>query len=67
MHTSQPALQATIPVVSRKNFGAAYKHSAAEAPKQRTQLATHADIAVIAELVPVSVVPTKYFPQPSFG
>lgn len=48
-------------------MGAAYKHSAALAPKQRTQLATQAEIEVIAELVDVSVVPKKYFPHPSLG
>jgi hypothetical protein len=42
-------------------------HSATVGPKQSTQLATHADIAVITELVDVSVVPTKYFPHPSLG
>lgn len=67
IQTSHPAEQATILVVSKKNFGAAYKHSAALAPKQSTQFATHAEIVVMAELVEVSVVPTKYFPQPSFG
>jgi hypothetical protein len=54
-------------VASRKNLGAAVKHSAADAPKHNIQLAAQAVIEVIAELVLVKVVPTKYFPHPSFG
>jgi hypothetical protein len=67
IHTSHPAGQATILAVSKKNFGAAYKHSPTEGPKQRTQFATQAEMVVMAELVVVRVVPTKYFPHPSFG
>lgn len=68
MQTSQPAAQATIPVVSKKNFGKAYKQSKRVLPKHKAQLATHAEIDAIAELDPVKVVvPTKYLPQVSLG
>jgi hypothetical protein len=67
LQTSQPAGQATMLVASRKNLGAAVKHSATEGPKHKIQLATQALIAEIAEFVLVKVVPTKYLPHPSFG
>lgn len=67
IQASQPAGQATIPVVSRKNFGAAAKHSPAVAPKQSAQFAVQGVIEVIAEFDEVRAVPTKYFPHPSFG
>lgn len=68
IQTSQPAGQATIPATgSKKNFGKAAKQSVAAEPKHKAQLATQAEIVVIAELVLLKVVPTKYLPHPSIG
>lgn len=66
-HASHPGAHAVTADVSKKNLGAAYKHSVNVGPKHKTQLVTQALIVVIAELVELSVVPTKYFPHVSTG
>lgn len=37
LHSSHPAGQAVMAEVSKKNFGAASRHSAKEDPKHKTQ------------------------------
>jgi preprotein translocase subunit SecF len=67
VQASQPVGQAVIAAASKKNFGAAARQSAKVFPKHKTQFVKQGVIAVITALVAVSVVPTKYFPQPSIG